>query len=326
MDRLKAFTIFFAIVCLAVCLWGCAEKDKDFTGEVEDSPLSEQEIISCVKDYMMTNFQDEVDVKILRVSKLTYTTYVAPGIDGPGIFGNKYVEVKDGHCYSFKITNQKYGITAEGTYTDGFTLQNIQTGATETIDREILIDERYQTMKDEVDVVKDFESILSQNVSKFHFYKDVTNHNHEIGYYNIYIYSAKYEDLEEVLQKLVEISSTKYSRCVYAFRAFVFTDESFYDSFDFDVCNNVNFVDPGRGENEEDHPEKMTISELKYEPEKLIAHYLKCEVTRIDSDEDFDYTFYIFTGDPQMYKNSLEKTSKEIRYGMTEEFGIVYSR
>ena len=98
--ELKYKSIIVAII-LVMVLVGCATEDPDYSGKVEDNPLSEKEIITYVKDIMLNRYEDEVDVKITGKHDLAHTTYTRPGLDGgTSIFGRKYASIKKGHSYS----------------------------------------------------------------------------------------------------------------------------------------------------------------------------------------------------------------------------------
>ena len=333
MKKASHILILVLFVCCLLCLFACAKEDKDFSAQVESSPLNEEEIVLFVKDYMRQNYGDEVEVSVVKKSDLKHSTdsFV---MDGTALFTTKYVKVKGGHTYKLKITNKEYGISVEGTYTDGFSLKDLRTGIAHNVDREISIDYTYQNLIDEVDIVKDFEAILNAYVPKYRFYKDAANDRHECADYNIYIYTTDLDRVNEAFQELVKLSYEKYSNIVYSFRAFVFTDEQFYDSFDFDACNNVKILQSDPGDSNGKNADGITASDLHYHPEKLIELYLHCQVTAITTYSDafvapsaeeakpFDHVIYLFTGDPQMYKNSLQDHDKEMRYGYVHTYGI----
>ena len=355
---MKHKIILLISLVILICFTGCATEDPNVTGKVEDSPLNEKEIIKYVQDYMYNTYNDEVDVKILGKNDLTHTTETRPRLDGStSIFGAKYAKIKKGHRYRLEITNSKYNITIKGTYSDGYTLYNKNTQTSRAYDRSVEIDHQYTTMKDEIHLKDEFNEFLGGYFTKFHLYKDPGSPLPQVSYYNIYLYSTDYNKLNEALSKLVEISYTKYSNCVYQFRAFIFTDEAFYDSIDFDKCNNIDIVNLSIGQRKEDHPDWLTNSDTHYHPEKILEQYLQQSLTYIthcqnlDYDifttkglsgwnegqkngywynpdinekdiETFKYVIFIYKGDPQAYKNSLEQKDDVIWYAHTDVYGI----
>ena len=349
--RKISLSFLLAILLSFLFLAGCKEEEH-MTATVEERPLSEREIIESVKNYVLQNFQDEVEVEILGKSDLTHTTYIGPGIDGPSIFNRRFVRVKNGHAYKVNVFNAKYNVSVEGVYNDGFSIYDEETGNTEIFEREIILDERYQTMKDEVDLMVDFNDILSEYFTKFHVYKDASNYNHECGYYNVYLYGTDEAKMAEACERLVAISCDKYP-CVYEFRAFVFTDEQLYDSVDFDECNNIDFV--RTGENPEEETDRLTELELHYEPEKLLERYWGVSMKYVECCVNLDHEFfvtrgyseflkekakgrqgnrdfteeeinafsqvlYICIGSPQMYENGKESKKVDLRWGTTKAF------
>ena len=143
------YKILAIVLLLVMCFGGCATQDPDYSGIVEDNPLSEEEIIQYVKDYMLKKYEDEVEVKITGKYNLTHTTaYSSPALDGSkSRFGGKYAKIKNGHTYNLEITNIELGITTSGTYKDGFELTNKQIDVTEVIGRSVGIDDTYSIMK-----------------------------------------------------------------------------------------------------------------------------------------------------------------------------------
>ncbi|MBR5178968.1 MAG: hypothetical protein IKW90_09260 [Lachnospiraceae bacterium] len=354
---MKYKSIIVAIV-LVMVLVGCATEDPDYSGKVEDNPLSEKEIITYVKDIMLNRYEDEVDVKITGKHDLAHTTYTRPGLDGgTSIFGRKYASIKKGHSYSLEITSLRYNITTTGTYRDGYYLTNKNTDNSQFFDRSFDIDYHYSIQKEELLFENEADEILRNKFSKFKLYKDPSNNRHSgAGYYNIYLYSVDDNDISEAMSELILIDYKKYNSVAYKIRAFIFKDEAFYDSFDFDVCNNIEIVNTSFGESEKDNPGKLTESDVQYRPEKIIEKYLNTELTYItscvdlDHDvfitdglagyfkdiekgynkdidestiENFDQVIFIYAVDPQMYKNSIEDKKKEIRYGTTTVYGYV---
>lgn len=355
---MKNRIIILISLIIIICLTGCATEDPDITGEVEEHPLNEKEIIKYVQDYMYNKYNDEVEVTVLGKYDLTHTTETRPGIDGgTSIFGGKYTKIKKGHRYRLEITNSKYNITINGNYYDGYTLYDQRTQAYQTVTRTVEIDYRYTTMKDEIHLKKEYDEFLSGFFTKFHLYKDPASPEPQVSYYNLYLYSTDYEKINEALSKLVEISHTKYYNCVYELRAFIFIDEAFYDSIDFDKCNNIDIVHLSSGQKEEDHPEWLTDLETKYHPQMILEQYLKLNLTFISSctnldreifitnglsgwiedkedgswynqditEEDikkFDHVVFIYEGNPQAYANSLKQKEDIIMYAHTEVYGI----
>jgi len=114
-----SLSFLLAILLSFLFLAGCKEEEH-MTAAVEERPLSEREIIESVENYVLQNFQDEVEVEILGKSDLTHTTYIGAGIDGPSIFDRKFVRVKNGHAYKLNIFNAKYRISVKGVFNDGF--------------------------------------------------------------------------------------------------------------------------------------------------------------------------------------------------------------
>lgn len=351
--------VLVAVACAALFLTGCKE-EKNMTGKVEENPLSEEEIIAAVKEYMRQQYNDEVEVEITGKQNLSHTTYIGPGIDGPSLFNRRYVRIKGGNEYQLEITNKAYGITVIGRYRDGFSLRNTETGTVENKEREIFVDEWYPVMKGKIDAVAEFEKMLPSCCDKFHVYQDVSNVDHGVGLFNIYLYGTDDEKMFETFKRMVEYSY-EHRSCVFAFRAFIFTDEALYDSIDFDACNNIPYVDIGGGENKEDHPELLTSLELTYDPQKLIERYLGCTMTYIGNCVDMDHEFfvtrgvsylqkleeegkwhnenlsyeaiaafdqvlYIFEGNPQRYENSLRRSSKKLEYGNLHAYGFNLNR
>lgn len=338
--------LWFLLVIVLSCLFLASCKEEEhMSATVEENPLSEQGIIDAVKDYVFQNFGDEVEVEILNTRDLTHTTYIGPGIDGPSIFDRRFVRVQNGHAYQVNIFNAKYAISVEGVFNDGFTLYDEETGEVSHFDREITLDHRYQTMKDEVDLEVEFNDILGEYFTKFHFYKDVTNYSHGVGRYNIYLYSTDDIKMVEAFERLVELSYRKYP-CIYEFRAFIFTNEKLYDSVDFDKCNNVEFIKTG--ESEEGKTGMLTELDLEYDPQLLLERYWGISLTLVEICHGLDHEFFVSRGTseigqkrypnsrvtkedvdafsevvfiykvyPEMYKNSLEKSKSESQCGLT---------
>ena len=343
-----------------MCFGGCATQDPNYSGIVEDNPLSEEEIIQYVKDYMLKKYEDEVEVKITGKYNLTHTTaYSSPALDGSkSRFGGKYAKIKNGHTYNLEITNIELGITTSGTYKDGFELTNKQIDVTEVIGRSVGIDDTYSIMKNEILFEEEANELLKTHFSKFKFYKDPTNYKHSgSGYYNIYVYCVDDSVISEAMRELIEIDYKKYYSIAFEIRAFIFNDEDFYDSFDFDYCNNIEIAKTDSKEIKEYYPGKLADSDVKNKPQMLIEKYLNTELTYIttcenlDHDifitkglsgyikgkengnwynkeiseetiENFDQVLFIYKGNPQKYKNSLEKGKSNMQYGTTNVYGL----
>ena len=349
---------FLAIVMfLVICLTGCATEDPDFTGMVEDNPLSEEEIVQYVKDFMLKQYGDEAEVKVTGKYDLTHSTYSRPGIDGgKSIFGGRYANIKKGHRYGLEIVNERMGITVSGTYRDGYALTNKKTGVSESFERSIEIDDKYSIMKNEILFEEDANKLLKSKFSKFRFYKDPSNHDHlGAGYYNLYLYITDDTSINETVAELLDMDINKYSYIAFEIRVFIFNNEKLYNSFDFDKCNNIKLAETSAGESDADKNAELSALDIRYNPEKLIEKYLNTEITYItscdnldhdvfttngliafsdgnkfghDSDltendaENFDHYMFIYRADPQMYKNSLEAGKEIARYGRTTVYGF----
>lgn len=306
--KLSEITVLLLLTCCTLCMNGCIREDETIIGTVEDSPLNETEIIGFVKDYILQQYNDDVEVTILNEYDLKHTTYVAPGIDGPSLFNRKYAKIKNGHEYSLQIVNEKYGISVEGTYTDGFSLTDSETGEVKEQGRKISLDDHYFIMKAETDIDREFNEILGESFSKYHFYRDPTNESHEMGFYNVYLYSRDYDKISGTLCELTETGFEKYP-CMYSLRAFIFTDEALYDSIDFDACNNIEIVHLSRGEDENEFPGRLTDSDVSYNPEKLLEHYLQCSLTYIAQCSEIDREFMATRG-----MSEIESAKEEGRW------------
>jgi len=328
---MKHKIIMILCLVLMICLCACAKEDENVTGKVEDNPLSEKEIIGYVQNYMKDKFGDDTEVKVVGKYDLTYRTYAPPGLDGaPSLFNNKYAKIKDGHRYNLKITNPVYDLTVAGTYYDGFTLQYLDTGTTEAIERKLEVDYYYSYKKKEIDMLKEFEALLYSKFRKYHLYKDssYTSPWNDTACYNLYIYSTDYDVINDALHELMKIADARFEGYTCIVRAYVFKDEAFYDSFDFEKYNNINYnniYNSVKGDNE-----KLSELEKEYLPKLFLEHYLGQKITYITEcinlerntfmTEGYKDVIIIFEGRLAEYRSSLHITDADIHYGNTKVY------
>ena len=291
---MKFKTLLFISLFILLCLTGCGDRvDPDAKGKVEDNPLSEEEIIKYVQDYMYSTYKDEVDVKILGKNNLKRVTEYGLSLDGSYFGGGKYVMIKNGHSYPLEITCVKYNTTVHGTYEDGYTLTYKNRVGINEVSRSVSINYEDDRRLDSIIRKVKFEELLGEYLTKFHIYEDPTSQ----PYYNIYLYSTDYEKLNEALSEFARIGYSKYHDYVWEFRAYIFKDEEFYDSFDFDKCNNIKFVDDSSG---------PTLYDIMTSPEKIIEHYLQKSLTLITSYEDLDQDIFTSNGQSRWEEGTEE--------------------
>ncbi|MBR6365273.1 MAG: hypothetical protein IKS10_04135 [Lachnospiraceae bacterium] len=281
---MKFKTLLFISFFILLCLTGCGDRvDSGAKGKVEDNPLSEEEIIKYVKDYMYSTYKDEVEVQILGKNDLKRVTEDGFSMDGSYFGGGKYVMIKNGHSYPLEITFSKYNTTVHGIYEDGYTLTRKNRVGSEEVSRSVSINYYDDLRLDAIIRKAEFEELLGEYFTKFHIYEDPTSQ----PYYNIYLYSTDYEKLNEALNEFAKIGYSKYPDYVREFHAFIFKDEEFYDSFDFDKCNNIDPYDDSIG---------LTSYDLIHSPEKIIEHYLQKNLTLITTCEDLDQDIFTTNG------------------------------
>ena len=316
--RYKVFVLAFILM---LCLVACGTEDENVTGQVEDNPLSEDEICIYVQNYMKETYGDDTEVKVTGKNELTHRTYTSPGLDGaPGLWGNKFAKIKNGHRYLLEITNPEYNLTVYGTYYDGFTLKYLDTGLTEAFDRELIVDNDYTYKKKEIDMLKDYEVLLSSKFTKFSLYKEslYESSNINTAIYNLYIYSTDYGVINDVLQRLMEITNERYEGYTCVVRAYIFKNEELYDSFNAEEFNKLSWNDIYNSvkEGTKEYEEKIAELDSEYLPKLLIEHYLKKKITFITECENFDRTTFmtegykdiiiIFEGRLAEYRSSLK--------------------
>lgn len=331
---MKHKIIMILCLVLMICLCACAKEDENVTGKVEDNPLSEKEIIGYVQNYMKDKFGDDTEVKVVGKYDLTHRTYAPPGLDGaPSLFNNKYAKIKDGHRYKLEITNPMYDLTVAGTYYDGFTLQYLDTGTTEAIERELEVDYYYSYKKKEIDMLKEFEALLNSKFRKFCLYKDSSYKSswNDNACYNLYIYSTDYDVINDALHELMKIADARFEGYTCIVRAYIFKDEAFYDSFDFEEYNTIsynNILESVKGDKE--YNEKVSELEKEYLPKLLLEHYLGKKITYITEcmnlerntfmTEGYKDVIFIFEGRLAEYRSSLHHTDADIHYGNTKVY------
>ena len=330
--RYKVFVLAFILM---LCLVACGTEDENVTGQVEDNPLSEDEICIYVQNYMKETYGDDTEVKVTGKNELTHRTYTSPGLDGaPGLWGNKFAKIKNGHRYLLEITNPEYNLTVYGTYYDGFTLKYLDTGLTEAFDRELIVDNDYTYKKKEIDMLKDYEVLLSSKFTKFSLYKEslYESSNINTAIYNLYIYSTDYGVINDVLQRLMEITNERYEGYTCVVRAYIFKNEELYDSFNAEEFNKLSWNDIYNSvkEGTKEYEEKIAELDSEYLPKLLIEHYLKKKITFITECENFDRTTFmtegykdiiiIFEGRLAEYRSSLKLKDVEICYGNTKVY------
>ena len=332
---MKHKIIMILCLVLMICLCSCAKEDENVTGKVEDNPLSEKEIIGYVQNYMKDKFGDDTEVKVVGKYDLTYRTYAPPGLDGaPSLFNNKYAKIKDGHRYNLEITNPVYDLTVAGTYYDGFTLQYLDTGLTEAFDRELVIDHYYAYKKKEIDMLKEYEALLSSKFAKFSLYKDSSYESPGIdtAAYNLYIYSTDYGVINDVLQELMKITAAGFEGHTCVVTVYIFKNEEFYDSFNAEKYNKVKWNDIYNSvkEGTKEYEEKIAELHTEYLPKLLIEHYLKKKIAFITECNNFNRNTFmaegyenviiIFEGRLAEYRSSLQLKDAEICYGNTKVY------
>ena len=330
--RYKVFVLAFLLM---LCLVACGTEDENVTGQVEDNPLSEKEICTYVQNYMKNTYGDDTEVKVTGKYELTHRTYTSPGLDGaPGLFGNKFATIKNGHRYRLEITNHMYDLTVYGTYYDGFTLKYLDTGLTEAFDRELIVDNDYMYKKKEIDMLKDYEVLLSSKFTKFSLYKESSYESSNINtaVYNLYIYSTDYGVINDVLHRLMEITNERYEGYTCVVRAYIFKNEEFYDSFNAEEYNKLKWDDIYNSvkEGTKEYEEKIAELDSEYLPKLLIEHYLKKKIAFIAECNNFDRNTFmtegyenviiIFEGRLAEYRSSLQLKDAEICYGNTKVY------
>ena len=330
-------SIFLILGCLlfAGLLSSCGTRDKNYTATVEAQPLSEKEIIAFVKDYMLKKYNDDVDVTIDSKRGLRYETYVGPGLDGGySLFDRKYVDVAKGHSYTVQITNKLYGISALGTYRDGFSLYNKETKTTEFIDREVHINSNYENDRAYAMMEADLKEIMAGYVSNLRFYEDVTDNETAKRFYNFYLCDEDAEAACEGLKKVVERCIGKYWYIDHI-RVFVFTEADIYGSIDFNVLNNPEFVSDYE---ENAAPEVLRRSDLEQRPYVLLEKYFGGGLTPVASSEglepqtgsdkikEYDHVVYLLDGDPKAYERSLGSKPEELKYGKTDVYAFEWEK
>ncbi|MBR6476287.1 MAG: hypothetical protein IKS98_12700 [Lachnospiraceae bacterium] len=330
--RYKVFVLAFILMLFLVA---CGTEDENVTGYVEDDPLSEKEICIYVQNYMKDTYGDDTEVKVTGKYELTHRTYTAPGLDGaPGLWGNKYATIKNGHRYNLEITNPMYDLMVYGTYYDGFTLKYLDTGLTEAFDRELIVDNDYMYKKKEIDMLKDYEVLLSSKFTKFSLYKESSYESSNINtaVYNLYIYSTDYGVINDVLHRLMEITNERYEGYTCVVRAYIFKNEEFYDSFNAEKYNKLKWNDIYNSvkEGTKEYEEKIAELETEYLPKLLIEHYLGKKIAFIAECENFDRNTFmtegyenviiIFEGRLAEYRSSLQLKDAEICYGNTKVY------
>lgn len=326
--------LVFGVLLFAGLLSSCGTRDKNYTATVEAQPLSEKEIIAFVKDYMLKKYNDDVDVTIDSKRGLRYETYVGPGLDGGySLFDRKYVDVAKGHSYTVQITNKLYGISAFGTYRDGFSLYNKETKATQFIDREVTVNSNYEQDRFDAMMFAECKEIMGEYVPNPRFYADVTNRGSK-RFFNFYLCDSDAVAASKGLKKLVEISNGKY-KFIEQIRVFVFTDADIYGSIDFNALNNPTYV-PDSEENAA--PEVLRRSDLEQRPYMLVERYLGGEMTLIESAEglkpdtgadkikDHSHVVYLMVGTPRAYGLSLGGKPETVKYGMTDVYALEFEK
>ena len=330
--RYKVFVLAFILM---LCLVACGTEDENVTGYVEDDPLSEKEICIYVQNYMKDTYGDDTEVKVTGKYELTHRTYAPPGLDGaPSLFNNKYAKIKDGHRYNLEITNPVYDLTVAGTYYDGFTLQYLDTGTTESIERELEVDYYYSYKKKEIDMLKEFEALLNSKFRKFHLYKDSSYISSwdDNACYNLYIYSTDYDVINDVLHELMKIADAGFEGYTCVVRVYIFKNEEFYDSFNAEKYNKLKWNDIYNSvkEGTKEYEEKIAELDTEYLPKLLIEHYLKKKIAFITECNNFDRNTFmaegyenvivIFEGRLAEYRSSLQLKDAEICYGNTKAY------
>ena len=333
--RKRRILLILGCLVFACLLSACGTKDKNYMATVEEHPLSEAEIVAFVQDHMLQKFNDEVDVVITNKGDLQHVTHVEPGLDGgASLFGRKYVDVKDGHRYTVRITNKQYGFSVNGTYYDGFSLYNKETKTTEFIDREVTVDTSYENQRFYALMVEEYKSILDEYVSNYRFYGDVTNNEMIIRFFNVYLCDANADAAVDALKKMVEVS---YEKCgsVDAIRVFVFTDEKIFNSIDFNAVNNVAFVSDYE---ENPAPGMLLRSDLEQRPYKLLEKYFGEAMTLIASEDglepelaadkvqDHSHVVYLLEGLRGTYSSTKGYKPEMVKYGKTSVYGFAWEK
>lgn len=327
--------LVFGVLLFVGILSSCGTRDKNYTATVEAQPLSEKEIIAFVKDYMLKKYNDDVDVTIDSKRGLRYETYVGPGLDGGySLFDRKYVDVAKGHSYTVQITNKLYGISALGTYRDGFSLYNKETKATQFIDREVHINSNYENDRAYAMMEADLKEIMAGYVPNHRFYEDVTDNETAKRFYNFYLCDEDAEAACEGLKKVVERCTEKYWYIDHI-RVFVFTDADIYGSIDFNVLNNPEFVSDYE---ENAAPEVLRRSDLEQRPYVLLEKYFGGGLTPVASSEglepltgsdkikEYDHVVYLLDGDPKAYERSLGSKPEKLKYGKTDVYAFEWEK
>lgn len=326
-------------LALSVICVGCYTRDKNMSGEVEDNPLSKEEIIDYVKDFFLQNYNDEVEAEIVSKRGLTYkhSTFVMDG----SVFGGKYVPVKGASEYTLKVTNPEYNISVNVTYKDGYHLES-QGIRGELIEREGPSEKElndYVAKKNEKNLEKELAGILEKGVSKYHISKNPANARD----YRIFIYETDSNRIYEALKQMVgRCGDDRYILSADGLQAYVFTDGIIYDALNFDLVESFLYLDANRGIGRNGLFKLMfTETGISEEPNRLIDQCFLCETVQLKSsntlfpgffatekwakENDYNRFFYVFRGDLQRYQNYLHGTSigsASEAYGSVNVYGF----